>query len=1319
MWYDEFPENELLQSTTSFQTNIATGLSDDTYTDRPEGMKNEMFVARTVASTIRRQHLDVTSMMRIFVYDYATGKVKSTKMMRRATELSFDELWERIFSGENESSDTPPVDIGKVEIHFSHPDPRGGSGGSSKALGKGADTAILVYDHGNNLCAPESLAILAHRYDMLKVVAEQKSALPVQQVLREIISQASFDPIKKQIVTDWFVLERASEAKKPNSKTSLLRKQKAEDLLSKSLHMIHLPVGYDDLKLLSDTLTRVREKQCRIMVFDAGMTVLWSDRTNEDRENHNKIDEWYYLQQTSNGAGGYHYQPLKHDRLHRLFTGTTEVYFCPECRAAFQKAHKCISGCEICGHATDHYSGESGPWQKCTSCHRSFRGKECFERHLETNACQKIWKCRCQKKPFHYPPAVNGVTQSDHVCGSIFCNNCLKFQSPGGHECYIKKIKHESSKNNEKYLFADFETKPNQKHVVNLAFTCDYNGNFWPAFRTVDEWLDYLLTDQWEGYTIIFHNGKGYDFHFIVEAACKRALKLNLTKNGSKLLTFTISKSKGKATKKGYTFIDSLNFLPMALEKFTTTFDLQTVKGFFPLLFNTDENQTYVGPIPDLKFFCVESKSPEKIAELTEWHKNFSGAWNFAEEFEKYCKADVQLLFEGCKKFREITMQVTANALAQPHEENTAVNIDYRLGLDPFQCVTIASSAMKIFRSIFMQEDTFAAVDKETHGMIKEALAGGRTETLKVYWESHDDEMAEYVDFCSLYPWVNKNGLYPVGMPEIKKSLGITDPVAIATMLNRPGLAILNVDVTCPKNLYHPLLHEKRDSKLMFDLRTKKQKSYTNLELQKSVQLGYEITQVHSTIHWEKFTKGPFEGYINCFLQLKQEASGWPSECTTDEQKADYILNYKAHENIQLNPEKISIRNEGLRSVAKLYCNSLWGKFAEMLAEEYTKTKILNADVQGNKVWYDERQHNRIVDFVPLNENAAMVTYKQPKSREDAVLGNRSIAHAVFTTAQARLKLYSILEFLGERVLYCDTDSVIYTVKPGETRLPLGQYLGELCSELGSSYEYGPKKIKEFFSGAPKNYGLTFTIGPPMFKAKGINTRRSDIQAQLAYEDAKQIILGNQPPKVVEFSSIVRYGNFEIGTKTLTKTYRETVTKRNLLPPNIQNMIDTVPWTDDTDPEYKVLLKSLEKKKPPVEDVTQSQPAKKRRRTDESTSFSCYLLQSTRDLTQTYIGSTCDVNVRLMEHNGELKSGGAGAPIQFRPWSLVATLAGFESRSAALSYEWRAQHVQPGHLGYRPFIESKDSLHRAAIKFLYHANPSIHVLTSATIQFNS
>jgi predicted GIY-YIG superfamily endonuclease len=301
--------------------------------------------------------------------------------------------------------------------------------------------------------------------------------------------------------------------------------------------------------------------------------------------------------------------------------------------------------------------------------------------------------------------------------------------------------------------------------------------------------------------------------------------------------------------------------------------------------------------------------------------------------------------------------------------------------------------------------------------------------------------------------------------------------------------------------------------------------------------------------------------------------------------------------------------------------------------------------------------------------------------------------------------------------LYCDTDSIIYTCKPGEQRLELGQYLGDLCSELGSSYEYTDNKIKQFFSGGPKNYGYLTTNKTAVFKCKGVNTNRSDVQAQLTYEDAKNIVLGKQNPKSIEFSSIVRYGNFEIGTKTLSKTYRETITKRQVLPANEQNMIDTVPWTADTLHIYKKLIKDLEKKEPsPVK--SGQQPPAKRQRTVSSAPFLCYLLQSTRDPTETYIGCTNDMDVRLLEHNGELKSGGDIAPIQFRPWSLVATLEGFESRHTALSYEFFAQRVQPGHLGYQPFIQSKDSLKRKAMKFLYYADPTIHVLTSDTIQFN-
>ena len=38
---------------------------------------------------------------------------------------------------------------------------------------------------------------------------------------------------------------------------------------------------------------------------------------------------------------------------------------------------------------------------------------------------------------------------------------------------------------------------------------------------------------------------------------------------------------------------------------------------------------------------------------------------------------------------------------------------------------------------------------------------------------------------------------------------------------------------------------------------------------------------------------------------------------------------------------------------------------------------------------------------------------------------------AAFTTAQARLKLYGALDQLKERVLYMDTDSIVYKTREG------------------------------------------------------------------------------------------------------------------------------------------------------------------------------------------------------------------------------------------------------------------------------------------------
>ena len=91
-----------------------------------------------------------------------------------------------------------------------------------------------------------------------------------------------------------------------------------------------------------------------------------------------------------------------------------------------------------------------------------------------------------------------------------------------------------------------------------------------------------------------------------------------------------------------------------------------------------------------------------------------------------------------------------------------------------------------------------------------------------------------------------------------------------------------------------------------------------------------------------------------------------------------------------------------------------------------------------------------------------------------------NIVIAAFTTAYARLKLYDLLDLLQERVLYYDTDSVIYVHEPGKPEPPLGNYLGDLTDELDGDY------ITTFVSGGPKNYAYITSKGKRITKIRGI-----------------------------------------------------------------------------------------------------------------------------------------------------------------------------------------------------------------------------------------
>ena len=395
----------------------------------------------------------------------------------------------------------------------------------------------------------------------------------------------------------------------------------------------------------------------------------------------------------------------------------------------------------------------------------------------------------------------------------------------------------------------------------------------------------------------------------------------------------------------------------------------------------------------------------------------------------------------------------------------------------------------------------------------RDAFCGGRTNAVKLYHHVTPSQQIHYIDVTSLYPWVNKTCVYPKGHPRVIFNPGHTDISFY--------FGLVQCKVLPPRHLYHPVLPYRHDSKLLFPLcaacveqempkrpldrcaecvHTDEQRALTGTwctpELSKAVDLGYDIQYIYEVWHFDETCEGLFKDYVNTWLKIKQEASGWPSWVGEDETKRQqYLREYFEHEGIQLEYNKIQ-KNPGLRTLAKMMLNSMWGKFGQRL----NKTQV--------QTFEDPQAFHRFLDTDSLdvrhvsviNDNLVEVHY-QYQDEDIPVSPNLNIFVACFTTCWARLRLYAALEQLGERVIYYDTDSIIYWTEESQATPVLGDYLGDFTSELGND-DY----IVEFVSGGPKNYGYQTKLGHVECKVRGFRLN-SEGKSQLNYNVMRQNVL--------------------------------------------------------------------------------------------------------------------------------------------------------------------------------------------------------------------
>lgn len=223
----------------------------------------------------------------------------------------------------------------------------------------------------------------------------------------------------------------------------------------------------------------------------------------------------------------------------------------------------------------------------------------------------------------------------------------------------------------------------------------------------------------------------------------------------------------------------------------------------------------------------------------------------------------------------------------------------------------------------------------------REALAGGRCGAIYLYYAPKPGECIRYYDIKSLYPYVNRSKEYMIGWHQV-----ITENFGDLSTVHLRYKGFFKCSVLPPRNLLHPVLWMKCNKKLIFPLcaqcallenpdicdHTENQRAlrgvYASIEIVKAVSLGYRILSVDEIWHWEEWRTGLFASYINSLYKYKEESSGWPASCTTEEKKQSYLKQMKEREGICLDPQHIK-KNPGMRSIAKLCLNSLWGKFAQ------------------------------------------------------------------------------------------------------------------------------------------------------------------------------------------------------------------------------------------------------------------------------------------------------------------------------------------------------------------------------------------------------
>uniref|UniRef100_A0A1I8HD58 DNA-directed DNA polymerase n=1 Tax=Macrostomum lignano TaxID=282301 RepID=A0A1I8HD58_9PLAT len=790
--------------------------------------------------------------------------------------------------------------------------------------------------------------------------------------------------------------------------------------------------------------------------------------------------------------------------------------YCESCQQPYDCVsgeHKCANTCPQCKVPGSNCKSLRCDYKRCADCGLKCYNQQCFNNHRQKNRagrsrCSSIRVC---SKCGYLEEMKAGQKEPEHKCGHVKCPLCKQYDEAGSHLCFVKAPKVKAS--TMPYVFYDTETytdeeKQHHVHLVTAVTCCETcSGRAFPRETcrlcnglhsaancltgrdlgeefsncvshsdcacqmadfvavgpaSLNAFFAWLSTAFRGGAIVVAHNASGYDAFLLLGALLNGLAKKRpqVLFQGSRLMSMTVDK---------LVFKDSLNFIPIPLAQFPKALglaDTKLAKGTFPHEFNKPANWNYVGPYPAIEYYG--GKANNDYDSICAWLASRQGElFNFNREYLDYCLSDTVLLREGCIKYRAIIGDICD-------------------GLEPFvQANTIASLAMAVFTTKFMEPNSVGVIARQADQQSFKARKSLCTRR------------------CS-----RKTHTRLATRCNIRRRRRSTLTRWPATLIG-----IAKVTVLPPSDLHIPLLPYRVQKKLFFGLcrtcmeqqcggeccdHSDEERALTGTwatpELQKAFQLGYRLQAVHALAYWTEKRTGLFGDYVNAFLKLKAESSGSPG--MSDEDKAAYIADFFAKEGVTL--DKVE-PNPGLRFVAKIFLNSLWGKFCQR--DDLTSTEI----VSSYEDW-----------LARLTDPNLKVKACEPIGSEFMLLEYR---HRYFNQRPFR---------------------VVYRHSEGQWEPPHGTSLGMWTDEVPAG-----SRMTDFVSGGPKLYTYIVEdaagVRSQVLKCKGI---RLTPEIRERSDDLRNTLLHGGSLQLPQFQFRRDKASCTIHTISMDKTFQRVLTKR-------------------------------------------------------------------------------------------------------------------------------------------------------------------------------